>query len=110
MKNVKTSPGVYFLSAFCCSSSAGHFSLGLLLVSSDPVIMKLISSVSEVIDKVETRWPWYFGGDNEKEKLVDMDLNPVLLVPGFLGSVLHAVKSEHRFEGACLDALVQRRT
>ncbi len=63
----------------------------LLLLSSDPVIMKSISSVSEVIDKVETRWPWYFGGDNEKEKLVDMDLNPVLLVPGSLGSILHAV-------------------
>ncbi len=48
-----------------------------------------IWDVSEVIDKVGTRWPWYFGGDNEKKKLVDMDLNPVLLVPGFLGSILH---------------------
>jgi hypothetical protein len=51
--------------------------IDMLLVSSDPVVMKSISSVSEVIDKVETRWPWYSGGDNEKEKLVDMDLNPV---------------------------------
>ncbi len=47
--------------------------------------------MNELIDKVETRWPWYFGGDNEKEKLVDMDLNPVLLVPGILGSILHPV-------------------
>jgi hypothetical protein len=61
--------------------------------------MKYRRSVRDVIRKLENWWPWHFwGDDDDDEEKVDMDLNPVLLVPGIGGSILHAVDENGRFK------------
>jgi hypothetical protein len=61
--------------------------------------MKYRRSAREVIRKLENWWPWHFwGDDDDDEEKVDMDLNPVLLVPGIGGSILHAVDQNGRFK------------
>lgn len=45
--------------------------------------------------KVEAWWPWPWGGDDDDDEPEHIpDLNPVLLVPGIGGSILHAVNEK----------------
>ncbi|CAK9203673.1 unnamed protein product [Sphagnum jensenii] len=61
--------------------------------------MKYRRSARDVVRKLENWWPWHFwGDDDDDEEKVDMDLNPVLLVPGIGGSILHAVDQNGRFK------------
>jgi len=61
------------------------------------VVMKF-RSVRDIIVNLEDWWPWHFSGDNDEKETVDMNLNPVLLVPGIGGSILNAVNKNGRKE------------
>lgn len=56
-----------------------------------PVTMRI-----NFVERVEDWWPWPWGGDDEPENIPD--LNPVLLVPGIGGSILHAINEKGRKE------------
>jgi hypothetical protein len=55
-------------------------------------------SVRDIIVNLEDWWPWHFSGDDDEKEKVDMNLNPVLLVPGIGGSILNAVDKNGRKE------------
>jgi hypothetical protein len=61
------------------------------------VVMKF-RSVRDIIGNLEDWWPWHFSGDDDEKEKVDMNLNPVLLVPGIGGSILNAVNKNGRKE------------
>lgn len=47
----------------------------------------------DIIDKIENWWPW-----KKDEKVVNPNLDPVLLIPGIGGSILQAVTDKGKKE------------
>eukprot|EP00246_Nothoceros_aenigmaticus_P005573 TRINITY_DN1773_c0_g1_i3.p1 TRINITY_DN1773_c0_g1~~TRINITY_DN1773_c0_g1_i3.p1 ORF type:complete len:417 (-),score=86.08 TRINITY_DN1773_c0_g1_i3:74-1324(-) len=47
----------------------------------------------DIIDKIDSWWPW-----KKDETIVDPNLDPVLLIPGIGGSILHAVTDKGKKE------------
>jgi hypothetical protein len=53
--------------------------------------MVLKISVRQIVERIETLWPWHRKDDEEGDDGEGCGMNPVLLVPGIGGSILNAV-------------------